>query len=189
MPLDPTIQGLVDNFREAKVAAEEAGLAARAFFLEEIFRKNLVLSSSSLFEHRISKRIEEHVIAYAGGSDCVVAMVKYKALKRQYHTYFNWEKEKLGDFPTLLGDFRGGTLKNEADVSPTKESTSAFLELGLLRNQLVHKNFAAFVCEKDSEELIVLCERAEGFVRRVEELLDHGSSQGDGHTADPPATQ
>jgi hypothetical protein len=51
------------------------------------------------------------------------------------------------------------------------ENTAAFLELGSLRNQLVHKNFAAFICEKDSEELILQCGRAEEFVQRVEQLL------------------
>jgi hypothetical protein len=45
------------------------------------------------------------------------------------------------------------------------------MELGSLRNQLVHKNFAAFSCVKTSEEVILLCKKAELFVQRVEALL------------------
>ena len=171
MPLDATIQRLVDNFREARAAAQAAGQATQVVFLDDMFRKTLILSSASLFEHRITTCIEVHVRASAGGSECVVALVTHKAIKRQYHTYFDWENEKLGSFPTLLGESRGATLKAEAMASPTKEHTEAFMELGSLRNQLVHKNFAVFVCEKNSEELVTLCEYAEQFVTRVEALL------------------
>lgn len=171
MPLDPTIQRLVDNFREARAVAEAAANATQVVFIEDMFRKDLVLSSASLFEHRITSVIEEHVRTSAGGSDCVVALVIHKALKRQYHSYFDWERENLGAFPTLLGESRGGILKAEAKSSPTKEHTDAFMELGALRNQLVHKNFAAFVCDKSSDEIVLLCEQAEQFVSRVETLL------------------
>jgi hypothetical protein len=171
MALDEIIQRLVENFREAKASAVARGNAAQAVFLEELFRKSLILSSASLFEHRIMREISQHVETSAGGSDCVVALVTHKAIKRQYHTYFNWDEEKLGAFPTLMGDSRGEVLKSEAKVVPTKENTDAFLQLGSLRNQLVHKNFAGFTCEKTSEEVIALCEKAEAFVQRVENLL------------------
>jgi hypothetical protein len=172
MALSATIEFLVENFREAREAAISGGIAARAVFLDEIFAKNLVLSSSSLFEQRISRGIEEHVLKFGGRSDCIVSLVRIKAIKRQYHTYFDWEDEKLGVFPTLLGDTLGSILKTEAKRTPMMENSAAFLELGSLRNNLVHKNFAVFDCNKTSEELISLCEKAEMFVQRIEVLLN-----------------
>lgn len=171
MPLHHSIARLVEDFREAKTSAEGAGALGRAVFLEETFRKTLILSSASLFEHRISTSLLEHAQMCAATSDCVVALVTHKAIKRQYHTYFEWEKQALGAFPTLLGETRGGQLRADSKASPLKEAAAAFLLLGSLRNQLVHQNFAAFVCEKSSEEVIALCELAETFVVRVEELL------------------
>jgi len=171
MPLPSTITRLVEDFRDAKTAAELAVEPARVLFIEDIFRKNLILSAASLYEHRISEVLIQHTETNANSSDCVIALIKIKALKRQYHTFFDWDHMKIGPFFSLLGSTRGDVLKSECANLPTKECANAFLELGSLRNSLVHRNFALFQCDKTSEEIISLCEMAEVFVLRVESLL------------------
>jgi hypothetical protein len=48
---------------------------------------------------------------------------------------------------------------------------NAFLELGQLRNCLVHQNFAEYAIEKSSDEICDLCRQADEFVCMVEALL------------------
>ena len=49
-----------------------------------------------------------------------------------------------------------------------KDALAAFLELGNLRNELVHGNFAAFPFNKTAEEVYALYQRADKFVAFVE---------------------
>ena len=44
------------------------------------------------------------------------------------------------------------------------EAIRAFLELGQMRNELVHENFATFALEKTSEEIYALYSKAVPFV-------------------------
>ena len=67
-------------------------------------------------------------------------------------------------------------VENEPDLS---RSIQAFLELGGVRNQLVHQNYAAFTLEKTGEEVYALFTDARKFVVRLPDLLRLGSSAGD----------
>ncbi len=52
------------------------------------------------------------------------------------------------------------------------EAVAAFLELGDLRNLLVHENFAAYLLEKTSEEIYKLYRQALRFVGYIEGKLN-----------------
>lgn len=139
--------------------------------VDDSFRKTLVLSAASLFEHQISQAIESYCVRKTGSDACVLALVRTKALKRQYFSYFDWENKRPGPFFGLLGDEIGEKLKAESKVDPFMSSVEAFLELGFLRNCLVHQNFAGYVFEKTNEEVYALYQRASIFVDRVLQVL------------------
>jgi hypothetical protein len=80
-------------------------------------------------------------------------LVRIKVLKRQYFSYFDWDNRRAGPFFSLLGEIIGEKLKAESKVDPLKSSLEAFLELGFLRNCLVHQNFAGYVFDKTNEEV------------------------------------
>jgi hypothetical protein len=138
---------------------------------EESFRRTLVLAAASLFEHEISESIHAYCDRNSASNPCVLALIRIKALKRQYFSYFDWENKSARTFFTLLGDDIGEKLKAEARVEPLRSSVDAFLELGFLRNCLVHQNFASYAFEKTNEEVYALYRSAYGFVNRVRELL------------------
>jgi hypothetical protein len=46
-----------------------------------------------------------------------------------------------------------------------------FSQLGSLRNQLVHQNYAAFVLDKSADKICALYKGGEQFVRRLPALL------------------
>ena len=139
--------------------------------VDDSFRKTLVLSAASLFEHQISDAIYRYCVRKSGSDACVLALIRIKALKRQYFSYFEWENRRPGPFFSLLGEDIGESLKTESKVDPLKTSVEAFLELGFLRNCLVHQNFAGYVFEKTNEEVYALYRQASVFVDRVLQAL------------------
>jgi hypothetical protein len=132
--------------------------------VDDSFRKTLVLSAASLFEHKISDAIHSYCYRKSGSDACVLALIRIKALKRQYFSYFDWENRRAGPFFSLLGEDIGERLKAESKADPLKSSVEAFLELGFLRNCLVHQNFAGYAFEKTNEEVYALYRQASIFV-------------------------
>jgi hypothetical protein len=139
--------------------------------VDDSFRKTLVLSAASLFEHQISDAIHNYCDRKSDSNACVLALIRTKALKRQYFSYFDWENKRPGPFFSLLGEDIGETLKTESKVEPLKSSVEAFLELGFLRNCLVHQNFAGYPFEKTNKEVYALYQLASVFVNRVLKAL------------------
>ena len=135
--------------------------------VDDSFRKTLLLSAASLFEHQISDALHSYCSRKSDSDACVMALIRIKGLKRQYYTYFDWENRRPGPFFALLGEEIGEKLRTESKIDPLKSSVEAFLELGFLRNCLVHQNFAGYVFEKTNEEVYALYRSACVFVDRV----------------------
>lgn len=144
--------------------------------VDDSFRKTLVLSAASLFERQISDALHNYCAQKSGSDACVLALVRMKAIKRQYHTYFDWEERRAGTFFRLLGDVIGERVKAASRDEPLKSSLDAFLELGSLRNNLVHENFAGYAFEKTNEEVYALYQKASVFVNRILEELTPNES-------------
>lgn len=140
-------------------------------FANENLRKVLLLSTASWFETRISEAILKFAEVHSKGHSGIQNLIKKKAVDRQYHTYFDWKNERPGAFYGLFGDC-GDYMKKEINAdSNIKDGLAAFLELGNLRNELVHENFAAFPFNKTAEEVHALYQKAEKFVSYVERRL------------------
>ena len=127
--------------------------------------KVLAISAASYFEFQITSAIASFAVSAAKGNAVVVALIKQKAIERQYHTYFDWDKSNANKFFSLFGEeFKARIVaKIKADETLSKQVAS-FLELGSMRNQLAHINFATFPLEKTSEEVYVLYKSAQTFV-------------------------
>jgi len=129
------------------------------------FRKTLLLSAASYFESIIKDSIIAIVAEHTGPENPILEFLKNKAIERQYHTYFQWNSSNANSFFGLFGsDFKDYMTSYVKKDSKLKESISAFIELGELRNQLVHQNFAIFPLEKDAEEIYQLYVKASLFV-------------------------
>lgn len=160
-----------DTSQLLKHLTEKGELSLHSFANENL-RKVLLLSAASWFETRISSAVLKFAEVHSSGHSGIQSLIKKKAVDRQYHTYFDWKAEKPGAFYGLFGDVCGGSMKTEINAdAKLKEGLDAFLELGSLRNELVHENFAAFPFEKTAEEVHSLYQKAEEFVRYVERRL------------------
>lgn len=141
--------------------------------VNKYFTKILVLSAASYFEEQIQTILVEFVSAASSKDPLVTSFLKKKAINRQYHTYFNWTGKNANSFFTLFGDEFKRKLEAEikADAKLDK-SVKAFLEIGDLRNRLVHNNFAAYSLNpKTSDEIFKLYEEAVNFINLVKEKL------------------
>jgi len=136
----------------------------------ENFRKIILLAIASYFEDRVTNAIVQFVKEFSQENQAVVKFVEKKAISRQYHTYFDWEGKNANKFFSLFGDsfkkFMDTEIKNDAELS---ESIKKFIEIGQLRNELVHENFAAFTfdTEKTPEEIYKDYKEALYFVESI----------------------
>jgi len=131
---------------------------------DDNLKKVLLLSAASYFEDEIKDIILSFVEKNSDNS-MIKSFVKNKAVERQYHTYFEWRTGNANRFFSLFGvEFKNGAKEDVKDNSELEESIRAFLEIGNLRNELVHGNFAVFPIEKTVEEIYELYRSAHQFI-------------------------
>lgn len=122
--------------------------------IDDDFRKLLALSVASLFEHIITEAVLKFCTIKGAGDPGLFSLVRMKAVERQYFTYFDWNSRTANTFFKLFGEPLGTSMKEEVKGDTAlKAGCDAFLELGYLRNCLVHQNFASFSFEKTAQEV------------------------------------
>lgn len=128
------------------------------------FRKLYLLYCSSYYEKEITDMIKQF-ISTNSNDDRVLAFITNKAIERQYHTYFNWEKKNINQFLGLFGaefkDKVSNEIKSNDNLSAQAE---AFLAIGKERNMMVHQNFLDYQLGKTFEELVLLNEKTSAFI-------------------------
>ena len=135
--------------------------------VETAFAKTLLLSAASYFEDRMTNGIEQVFRDKTNNSDVLISFVQQMAIERHYHQWFQWRERNANQFFSKFGggfrDFMKNKVGNDDDLD---NSIKAFLELGNLRNQLVHENFAQFSINKTTSEVFEQYQKANKFVER-----------------------
>lgn len=136
------------------------------------FRKTLLLSIASYFESDITESILSLVKTQTNHAEPLVLFIKNKAIERQYHTYFDWNSKNANKFFSLFGSsFKQFMNKEINSNDQLASSINSFIELGLIRNQLVHENFAIFPLDKTVDEIFQLYRSALIFVKVFPAML------------------
>jgi HEPN superfamily RiboL-PSP-like protein len=139
------------------------------------FRKALLLATASYFEDYICNSVAEFVREQSK-SALIDNFVRNKAIARQYHTWFSWDKKNANQFFGLFGvEFRTMMADSVKTKPELQSAIEAFLELGNERNSLVHQNYATFPMEKTLEEIYFLYQRALIFVSTLPSALRDGN--------------
>jgi hypothetical protein len=102
--------------------------------------KVLIIASASYFEDCITSYIKEFVEKNSN-SEMLREFFRIRAIERQYHTWFDWEKQNASKFFSLFGS--GAKQRLERLVSNDdniEQSIRDFLLLGSQRNLIAHKN-------------------------------------------------
>ncbi|MFU2014814.1 HEPN domain-containing protein [Peribacillus butanolivorans] len=116
-------------------------------------KKILLLSVASFFEKEVTDLVVNFISKKTEADDLIVSFVSNKAINRQYHTYFDWKGNNANQFFGLFGsDFKQGIVK-EIKEKELENSVKSFLELGRLRNEMVHQNAGTFNIDKTTKEI------------------------------------
>jgi hypothetical protein len=131
-----------------------------------MLQKNLPLAAASYFEHLVTEALRGYVRLKSNGCDELISLFDQKAIKRQYHTLFEWEKSSNANrFWGLFGDaFKAVAVAEVAADPDLAQSIKDFLSIGELRNQIIHQNYVAYTSAKSAEEIFSLFQSAERFV-------------------------
>lgn len=136
------------------------------------FRKALLLATASYFEEYLCNSVAIFVREHAKTA-LIENFVRNKAIARQYHTWFAWDKKNANQFFGLFGKEFRQLMDDRIRSAPQLQSAiEAFLELGNDRNLLVHQNYATFAMEKTLDEVYELYQRASLFVSAIPAALN-----------------
>lgn len=154
---------LIKRHEEVRHFFSQQGEVTLADNSDAEFRKVLILSITSFFEHEITSAISE--LAENSSSPRIFELVKAKAISRQYHTYFDWKDGKnINSFTKLFGESFKQEIEKELKQRELTEGMKLFLILGQERNILVHENFAAASISWTVDEIVEKYEKALEFV-------------------------
>jgi RiboL-PSP-HEPN len=150
---------LIQHLLEAK----ELSFAQDA---EQMLQKNLPLAAASFLEERVCALLLEFVDVRTGGCIELRSLVEIKAVKRQYHSLFEWDQPNgFNKFFSLFGpEFKNAVITEIAEDPGLRRAAREFIEIGSLRNKIVHQNYATFVVDKSADEIFMLFEGAIQFV-------------------------
>jgi len=164
------IERLLERHSQISASLESQNEVSLKSYADDEFRKVLVLSIASYFEHQIVESVSR--LAEGAGSEQVENLIKSKAIARQYHTYFDWESRNANRFLSLFGSKFKSEVSTEIDTDRSlEEGCESFLTLGRVRNRLVHENFAEFNLDYALEDIVALYEKALYFVVFLSERI------------------
>lgn len=167
-----SIDALYADFSALLTYLEERREVSWRTLADANFRKILLIAVASDFERSMQEAVLDFAKQVAGNDHPLAHLIQNKAIRRQYHTWFNWEARNANSFFGLFGEaFKEDMQQKVTDEEELKASIEAFLAIGQARNRLVHENFADFTMEKTSEEIYKLYNSAKLFVNRFPQFL------------------
>ncbi len=146
------INMLFDGYEKHYEFLMQRGEVSIASDYENQFAKVALLACASYFEVKVTDVILEALVQ--GGCRLTYHFISKQALARRYHTLFSWDGRNANNFFGLFGDdFKGFVTNKLRDDDELKLSIRNFLELGALRNKLVHDNYATFNLQLTAEDI------------------------------------
>lgn len=145
---------------------------------DEHLRKTLLLACASYFERCLTDSILEFTVEVTSEQHVIKWLVEGKTVRRQYHSWFNWDSRNANHFFAMFGsNFKAYMQAQVSDDRGLEESIRAFLEIGRERNRLVHNDFGNSPLEKTSREIYDLYRSAKLFVNSFPKFLKEYSDQ------------
>ncbi len=114
----------------------------------DLLGKNLIVLCANFFELYTLDFLPKFL---SENDSLLCNFLKKQALDREYHKLFDWEANNANKFFRLFGDeFKekvGSEIKEDIQLT---QKQSQFMQLGRLRNNLVHEGFKSEVVERMS---------------------------------------
>jgi len=163
-----------DHSQLTSVLAGEANLSLR-LAVDRHFQKILVVATASYCEDLVKGIILDFASRSSGHNNGIVSLIKSKAAERQYHTLFDWAQNSsigVNKFWSLFGDGQKKKVKEALKLDPSAVvKADAFIQVGQLRNLLVHGNFGAMNIDLTIEEIRSKSELALSYISFIRAQL------------------
>ena len=156
LPPTTIVNQLHDAFRDLLKTIPESEVSLRSV-ASDTFRKNLLLSTASLFEKNLIATLQELVHDWGSNTEPLNEFVRIRALERQYHKMFDWDRNNANKFFGMFGlDFKAHMASKCKTDDDLNSSIAAFMEIGRERNRLVHQDFGNYTLDKTPDEIYEL---------------------------------
>ncbi|WP_133478516.1 HEPN domain-containing protein [Cognatilysobacter segetis] len=151
--MSSAVAALKEDADGIKAALGSAGELSLIVTAEDVLRRSLLIAAASAFEHELGRRIDAVFTEQNCSPECL-ALIRTKAISRQFYTYFDFDGKNTNKLFIAFG----GECKDRASAAiraseELKAAQDAFLEICRTRNAMVHTNFAAFTIELSSDEI------------------------------------
>jgi hypothetical protein len=172
MMLASPVDRMHAEFHDVLSIMERSGEISLLSVLSDNFRKSLLLCAASFFERRLTEVVLEFVREKSHPTDLIPALVQNKAISRQYHSWFDWDRSNANKFFSLFGDRFKTCMEQHVAADPElRAAVSSFIEIGRDRNRLVHQDYGTFLLEKTADDIYDAYIRALKFVDGVPTFL------------------
>lgn len=128
------------------------GTASDIIAFEAMAAKYVLLSAASYFEKTVCDAILKYAES-AGTSPAILSFIDGQALKRKYHTLFDWECSNINKFIRLFGNDFFKFMEPKLAEDGVRNAIQEFLFLGQTRNALVHDNFAEYKLDVTADDI------------------------------------
>ena len=169
-PPSNRVEELLRDHRELVEYLESANSLLLRDRVESAFAKTLLIAAASYFEVRLTQMIIDLYLEITQGAEELAEFVKRQAIGRRFAQLFQWGSDgsparNANSFYILFGEGFSAHMKQRVQEDRDfDESVKAFLEIGNLRNQMVHEDYADFQLNKTVGDVYSLYIRAARFV-------------------------
>ena len=140
--------------------------------VDDVFKKFLLLSAASYLETEMTDVLTNLYKDNCSGGSVLPTFVKKQALTRKYFTLFEWNAPNANKLFSLFGaDFKTYMVSKVKENTDLNESIQAFLELGRLRNEIIHENLAVYTLQKTVDDIFDLYNQARFFVKTLSDEI------------------
>lgn len=165
------VEEMYKSFESDKGELTNLSLLSITSTYESQFSKYLILVSASNFEERVTQILDEIL----GKSDLQSSFLRNFSIKRKYHALFSWEQSgkryNAKSFFKLFGeDFLEHVTKYIKENS-LEDPIHSFIEIGNLRNRMVHQNICAFTIDLTTKEIFNKSSEANRFVESLNNIF------------------
>lgn len=140
-------------------------------YINDTYKKTLLLSAASYFESIITNAIHNYAREVTKQNDEIVSFIDNKAINRQFHTYFDWDKNNANQFFKLFGDGFKEKARKQIKANQLEEAERVFIAIGHERNCLVHQNFIEHPINDTFEEIYEKYQTGCVFIEFIVQLL------------------
>ena len=169
-PPSNRVEELLRDHRELVEYLESGNSLLLRDRAESAFAKTLLIAAASHFEVRLSRMIMDLYLEMTQGAGELAEFVRRQAIDRRFTQLFTWSDNgkpgrNANSFYRLFGDgFLTHMRQRVQEDRELDESVKAFLEIGYLRNQMVHESYADFQLNKTVAEVYGLYTSGARFV-------------------------